>query len=223
MFAWLNQYSAAIQAVAALAIGGLTYWLVRINARYARITADAVRLSQEQLDRQQRVYAEFGLLSETGFAEIWIANLGVSSFLVLAVKFRWNGDQKPQSAKINSVVEAGRGSRLSIPEAFFHTAPARSFASVDVALVCVSSGEKRETRWRAFTLYTPKLGRVDNVRAGIRDPWPIKCGSCGSIGTIFMQTEGLENFDQAFERQKRAEEELGKSCPNHKSELILGG
>jgi hypothetical protein len=220
---FLNGFGTVVQAIAAVAIAVLTWSLVRINARYAKTTSDALKLSQEQLDRQQRVYAEFGLLAEGGNPMIWVANLGSSSFLVSAIKIRRIQKLEPETAKINSIVPAGESKRLDLPSSLYDAYPTQSFAAFDVCLVCVSSGETRDTKWRAFTLYESSGHRVTAIKAGIHDLWPLECPKCKTFDMMCMVTDGLQNFDEALERQKFAQQELATSCPNHSSRQLHGG
>jgi hypothetical protein len=222
LFPWLQRNSATVQALTAIVIAGLTFWLAKITSRYAKSTAKLLALSEDQLDRQQRVYIEFGLDAEEGEVKIWVANLGAASFLVSSVAIRWIQKPAPLSFKINSVVQAGKSSRIGMPGSFYGEMASRSMQAIDVSLECVSSGEKKLTKWRAFTLHTPLPNRVLRISAGINDIWPLSCSRCGVPNMLFMVTNNLKNFDQAFERQKAAENEIADTCPEHKSQLVIG-
>lgn len=222
MLSCLNENSGAIQAFAAIAIVFLTGALVGITAWYAKTTRDALNLSREQMDRLQRVYIEFGLVAIHGDVLIWVANLGACSVLVSAVRIRQIGKAEVSSLKINSVVQAGDSARLEMPSGSPAAMLSKSFEAMDVSLVCVSSGEQQQSKWRAFTLYRMSPGTVGSIKSGIHDLWPVTCPRCNESDFMVMVTDGLDNFDEAFARQKLTEEHLATTCPNHSSVHLHG-
>lgn len=103
-----------------------------------------------------------------------------------------------------------------MPTKFYEAISHRSLEAIDVSVDCMSSGERRRSEWRAFTIYKQR-STVSTVKSGIADIWPLTCPRCAEHNLMCMVTDGLNNFDEALTRQKVAEGELASTCPNHTS------
>src|SRR5712691_1059311 len=67
-----------------------TVLLLYITFEYVLANQENVKLTRQQMQRQEQVYVQFGLRSDDDGSNVlvWAANLGVSSFLIAAVHVR---------------------------------------------------------------------------------------------------------------------------------------
>lgn len=79
---WIDSHAAAIQAVSALAVAVLTYFLVTITRRYVRQTEEALKLSANQLQlaheqlEQQKYFLQ---LSKEQYEREWQPDLRIAN------------------------------------------------------------------------------------------------------------------------------------------------
>jgi hypothetical protein len=190
--------------------------LIGVTWEYVRINQKALSLQQLQWEEQNRVVLRFGIKRYHGRAQLWIANIGKTDFLVSEVVVRMKGGETI-SRKERRVVPSGSREALRLPDKLW---TAKSLISAfDVRLRYESQRDSGCSQARAFTLVVGLSSDVIKVRRGIDDTWLVSCPKCQQVAGS-MITEDLENFDEAAKRQAAMESELNASCPEHYSQWM---
>jgi hypothetical protein len=192
-----------------------TYWYVVLN--YANL-----QVLHEQVARQERIFIDFGLmLDEQSNLQVWVANLGISSFLIKEVYVRRRDNPSPSQWSVNTIVPVGQqNNQVWFDPRLFISFPANTPLQVDIALRCKGLTETQHTHWKAYTVTRTLRGAespVSRLEAGLRGPWLVACPKCKSSSSLFMSTDDLTNLDAAWKRQQQLESDLQQSCPAHKS------
>jgi hypothetical protein len=202
------------QAVGAL-LGFLAAMiLVGVTWEYVRINQKSLSLQQAQWDQQNKVVLRFGIRRYHGKAQIWVANIGKTDFLISELLVRMKISQRIVMTE-RRVVRSGSRQTLPLPEKPWVKNPLLS--TFDVQLRYESQHDSGVSPARAFTLVIGTNAEVLKVQRGISDTWWVNCPKCGKMGGS-MITENLEHFDAASERQQVMESELNVTCPEHQSQ-----
>ena len=172
--------------------------LIGVTWEYVRINQKALSLQQLQWEQQNRVVLRFGIKRYQGRAQLWVANIGKTDFLIseLIVRMK-DGDRIVR--KERRVVASGSRETLGLPEKLW-TAKAL-LSPFDVQLRYESQHDSGLSQARAFTLLIGLSSDVIKVRRGIDDTWFSSCPKCQEAAGA-MITEGLENLDEAALRQQ---------------------
>lgn len=108
---------------------------------------------------------------------------------------------------------SGKIERFGLPDETYNSA--LLVLDFDVSLECTGLESKLHTNAKAFHLLLAG-GYVSQVHEGILLGWPMKCPQCDELVGL-LKTDGLNNFDEAHGREKNIENELKKTCPQHRS------
>ena len=190
--------------------------LIGVTWEYVRINQKTLALQQSQWEQQNRVVLRFGIKRYRGKAQLWVANIGRTDFLVCELVIRQKGTQE-LARNERRVVASGSRETMALPEQLWK---GQSLFSVfDLRLLYDSVNESGTTSAKAFTLVIDTNDEVAKIRRGIDNVWPVKCPKCEQTAAV-MITEHLENFDDAAIRQHEMEGELRVSCPDHYSKWM---
>jgi hypothetical protein len=188
--------------------------LVGVTWEYVRINQKILSLQQAQWEDQNRVVIRFGIRRNRGRAQLWVANLGKTDFLISQLQVRRKYNEK-KIVNQRRVVASGSRSILALPKELW--AEISLISAFDVQLHYESQRDSGVTPARAFTLVIGQNSEVLKVLRGIEDTWFVACPKCKDVAGS-MITENLEDFDAALERQQVMESELNVTCPDHSSQ-----
>jgi hypothetical protein len=190
--------------------------LIGVTWEYVRINQKALSLQQLQWEQQNRVVLRFGIKRYNGKAQLWIANIGKTDFLVSELLVRIK-DSDNIASKQRRVVAAGSRETLRLPEKLW--TEKSLISTFDVRFRYESQHDSGLSAARAFTLVIGLSRDVIKIRQGIDDMWFLPCPKCGQLAGS-MITEELDNFDEAAKRQAVMESELRATCPDHQSQWM---
>lgn len=190
--------------------------LVGVTWEYVRINQKILSLQQAQWEEQNRVVLRFGVRRYHGRAQLWVANLGKTDFLISQLQVRRKYDEK-KIVNQRRVVASGSRSILALPKELW--TGISLISTFDVQLHYESRRDSRVTPARAFTLVIGQNSEVLKVLRGIDDMWLVSCPKCDQLGGA-MITENLDNFDDALERQLVMKSELKATCPSQWSDSV---
>jgi len=205
---------ASAQAVGALFGFFAAAILVGVTWEYVRINQKSLSLQQAQWEQQNRVVLRFGIKRYHGNAQLWVANIGKTDFLISELLVRTKGGHSIIKNE-RRIVRSGSRQSLALPEKLW--AGISILSTFDIQLRYESQHESGISPARAFTLIVGTNSAVLKIRRGIEDTWWVKCPKCEQLGGS-MITENLENFDAAEQRQRTMESELKATCPKHESQ-----
>jgi hypothetical protein len=187
--------------------------LVGVTWEYVRITQRILALQQAQWEEQNKVVLRFGIKRYHGKAQLWVANIGRTDFLISEVLVRRRDEEILRNER--RVVRSGSRQSLALPEKLW--SEVALISAFDVRVRYESQHDSGLSIARAYTLLIGEGSGVIRVRKGIDDTWWVACPKCDHLAAP-MITENLENFDAAFKRQNVMESELKVSCPDHGSQ-----
>jgi hypothetical protein len=188
--------------------------LVGITWEYVRINQKSLSLQQAQWEQQNRVVLRFGVKLYQGRAQLWVANIGKTDFLITRVSVRMKSGEKILRNE-RRVVGSGSRETLALPDKLWTGIALLS--AFDVQLRYESQHDSGTSPTRAFTLIIGLNSGVIKIRRGVEDTWWVSCPKCKNLAAS-MITENLENFDAAADRQRVMESELEATCPGHQSQ-----
>jgi hypothetical protein len=111
------------------------------------------------------------------------------------------------------VVKDGENYGFYVPDGVYKDEPHN--CDVGITIHYQGFGKHAETTSRAFRIEMLN-GKVYHIKAGIHEWWTVSCSTCGQK-MITMNTEGLETYDAAYEREADLKDHLKVSCPLHQS------
>jgi hypothetical protein len=187
--------------------------LVGVTWEYVRINQRILALQQAQWEEQNKVVLRFGIKLYHGKAQLWVANIGRTDFLISEVLVRKRGEEILRNER--RVVRSGSRQSLALPEKVW--SGIALISAFDVRLRYESQHDSGLSVARAYTLLIGEGSSVIRVRKGIDDTWWVACPKCDQLAAS-MITENLDNFDAALKRQSVMESELKVSCPDHGSQ-----
>jgi hypothetical protein len=187
--------------------------LVGVTWEYVRINQKSLSLQQAQWEQQNRVVLRFGIKRYQGKAQLWVANIGKTDFLISELLVRMKHGRSIIKNE-RRIVRSGSRQSLALPENLWLGISLLS--TFDVQLRYESQHESGISPARAFTLIVGTNSTVLKIRRGIDGSWFVKCPKCEQLGGS-MITENLENFDAAEDRQRAMESDLKATCPKHES------
>lgn len=210
-----NDYSKA-QSVGGFLSFAAAAILIGVTWEYVRINQKALSLQQMQWEQQNRVVVRFGIKRYQGKAQLWVANIGRTDFLIVQLLVRPKREKEIVKSE-RRVVSSGSRQTLALPESLWKGQALTS--AFDVRVRYESQHEVGVSPAKAFTLLIGTDSVVLKVKKGIDDTWLMSCPKCKHLAGA-MITEGLENLDEASIRQKIMEAELTTSCPDHYSQWM---
>lgn len=234
---FLNKHAPTLVVVALVACASVFFWgywgdpakaqtvgalfsffaaaiLIGVTWEYVRINQKSLALQQAQWEQQNRVVFRFGVKIYHGRAQLWVANIGKTDFLISQLRVRLMQDEEIIRNE-RRVVPSGSRRVIALPEKLWTRRVLIS--TFDVKFHYESQNDSGVSAARAFTLVIGTNSEVIKVRRGIDDSWWASCPKCKQLGGA-MITENLDNFDAALERQTVMESELKASCPDHFSQ-----
>jgi hypothetical protein len=205
--------SSLIGTIASLALAAV---LATITWQYVRTNQGMLKLWTAQWKLQQEVHLSFGVVKKDGGARVWIANPGMSRFMVTRVTFQ-PLDEKTHRLNKHTIVEPGRVKGFPIPEELWKRKTL--WCAVSITLDYEHFGKPQEPVSKIFTLFFTDRNGVYKIRKGIHVPMGLNCPKCRDL--FFMQTDGLYTLAQGREREAEFASELAVTCPNHESQWAL--
>ncbi|HEV2617582.1 MAG TPA: hypothetical protein VGU63_13335 [Candidatus Acidoferrales bacterium] len=222
--------------VAALVLGFASIWrpkataigtilLLYVTFEYLLATRDNLDLSQEhfnlierQMQRQERVYLHFDLINTEAELVLRVSNLGLSNFLLQRVQVR-RSDAVNFDYDIHRIVQSGKTENIEMSS---HLYEGMTFGGdFEFTLTYLGLDGSGKTAPKCYNVFLAKDDTPVDVREWLDDiiNWGAHCPKCDV--PALLNLHGLTTFDDAAARKVRMAEELGASCPNHKSEFIL--
>ncbi len=186
--------------------------LMAVTVEYVRTNQQSLRLLREQLRRQDELGIKFSVRPSHGRARLQVANIGAPSAIVTRAVVRAH-HRKPLTLHKHLIVRSGERAGFYLPDGLWRGSLQ---LHLEVTLYYESALE-RARQARAYTLFITTEGQVHRVVSGLRALWPVTCPNCGAHADLYMRTDDLDNFDDAFARQERMRFHLSQSCPKHDS------
>lgn len=186
--------------------------LLGVTAEYVRTNQQSLRLLREHLRRQDELGIKFSVRPSRGRARVQVANIGAPTAIVTRAVVRAQ-HRKPLTLHKHLIVPSGGRRGFFLPDALWSGALQRH---LEITLH-YESALQRARQTRAYTLFLTTEGQVHRVVSGLRSLWPVTCPNCGAHADLYMRTDDLDNFDDAFARQERMRFHLSQTCPKHDS------
>jgi membrane protein implicated in regulation of membrane protease activity len=196
----------------ALATVFVTAVLALVTWQYVRTTQKTLELFKEQWDYHQQVGIEFGLKKREGKPWIRIANTGGVRVFVSKAVFHQRGKHQVTRNSIRAVKE-GENYGFFVPPAVYKDEPHN--CDVGVTLHYRGYGKTPETISKAFRIEMLN-GKVYHIKSGVHEFWTVACPKCNQKH-IVMNTDDLETYDAAYQREIELKDQLKTTCPQHQS------
>lgn len=218
--------------------------LVMVTKKYTDIAQESIELAREQEADRLAIRFKHGLQigshhrddPKAADVEVWVANLGVRSFLVhttsvqrhdLLSGYRKPGAtvKPPETAKWDEVIAPGEKKTFKLRTSFWDALTVSEVGGVDVEVrVTVGNGqvqsEKPVTEGFYFNISNSGSLPVVDFRPGFGAMWFPFCDKCGNNPRWFVP-KGLNSFAEVEERYgERIRDDFLRTCPNHASELL---
>jgi hypothetical protein len=212
--------------------------LVLLTSRYTDLVGEQIKLSREQNAEALAIRFAHGLsisshdpaLFEETEAAVWVANLGVRSFIVREVYIRRNDVSPPNGrwAKWispdypilwNEIVAPGEKKLMKIGNSFWNNVKLFQ-TDVEVGVSIGDSLKTLETAYVGFHVTCRTLGGPNKpckARPGFGSLWYPYCPKCGKQIGMFTPT-GANSMQEAEDNWlKQIWGDFAKTCPNHSS------
>lgn len=190
--------------------------LVAVTSEYLRANQQSLKLLRELSRRQSELGVRFSLRACQGRARVRVTNIGVPNVIVTRAVIR-TPEKKPYVLSKHLIVRSGDRQGFYLPDQVWSGALQ---LHLEVTLHCEAVGQ-RSVEARAYTLFMTTEGKVHQVQKGLLSLWRVSCPACGREAGLYMRTDGLSNFADAFARQERLKLHLRESCPGHDSPWLL--
>jgi len=203
-----------------------TILLLYVTFEYLLATRDNLDLSQEhfnlierQMQRQERVYLHFDLINSEATLVLRVSNLGLSNFLLQRVQAR-RSDGANFDYDVHRIVQSGKTENILMSRHLYEGLPFGG--DFEFTLTYLGLDGSGKTAPKCFNVF---LGLDDDGPMDVREwlddivNWGAHCPKCDV--PALLNLHGLTTFDGASARKLKMVEDLGASCPNHKSEFIL--
>ena len=207
----------------ATAIG--TILLLYVTFEYLLATRDNLDLSQEhfnllerQMQRQERVYLHFDLINSEAELVLRVSNLGLSNFLLQRVQVR-RSDGADFDYDVHRIVQSGKTENILMSRHLHEGLPFGG--DFEFTLTYLGLDGSGKTAPKCFNVFLGMDETPADVREWLDDivNWGARCPKCDL--PALLNLHGLTTFDEAAARKLKMAEDLGASCPNHRSEFIL--
>ena len=207
----------------ATAIG--TILLLYVTFEYLLATRDNLDLSQEhfnllerQMQRQERVYLHFDLINSEAELVLRVSNLGLSNFLLQRVQVR-RSDAANFDYDVHRIVQSGQTENVLMSHHLYEGLPFGGDFEFTLTYLGLDGSGKTEPK--CFNVFLGLDESPADVREWLDDiiNWGVHCPKCDV--PALLNLHGLTTFEGAAARKSRLAEDLGASCPNHRSEFIL--
>jgi hypothetical protein len=201
--------------------GVATILLLLVTLKYVLLTQENIELFRRQLQRQEKVYLDFDLVCRNHDLFLRVANLGISNFLVSAVRVRTQ-DIREFDYSTHEIVESGKSAEISVPGEVCVNQPFAVGLEIAIEYVGLDVREKSDPKYFEVSM-SLRANIPDGVKKRMGGIWSVACPRCGTSmsGFLAMSLRGLNTFDEAIARKKLLLEDLNSSCPNHESKLLM--
>lgn len=197
-----------------------TLLLLYITLEYVLANQENLDLFRHQLERQERVFLYFDLVCRNGPLYLRVTNLGISNFMINGVHVRTQ-DMAEFNYSMHHVVQSGKSEEIMLPRDVCADHP----LSVDLEIVLdfVGLDTQGKTEPKIFNIGMALDNIPNTVTEGLNGLWAVVCPRCNFGGMLFMSIRGnMRTFDEAFARKQLLLADLGNTCPNHRSEWLMG-
>jgi len=207
----------------ATAIG--TILLLYVTFEYLLATRDNLDLSQEhfnllerQMQRQERVYLHFDVINSEAELVLRVSNLGLSNFLLQRVQVR-RSDAADFDYDVHRIVQSGKTENIQMSGDLYQGLPFGG--DFEFTLTYLGLDGSGKTPPKCFNVFLGSDDSPTDVREWLDDiiNWGAHCPKC-DVPTL-LNLHGVTTFEGAAARKAKLAEDLGASCPHHKSEFIL--
>ena len=198
--------------------GIATILLLLVTFYYVLLTQENIELFRRQLERQEKVYLDFGLVCRNGPLVIRVVNLGISNFLLSGIHVRTQ-DLLEFHYSIQEIVESGKSAELSLLRDVCADHPLS--VDLEITLEYVGLDVSGMSEPKCFNVNMGLDNIPSSVKKGLDGLWSVTCPRCHLGGMLFVSLRGLKTFDEALARKKQLLDDLNSSCPNHASPLLL--
>jgi len=200
--------------------GIATILLLLVTSQYVLLTQQNIELFRRQLERQEKVYLDFGLAQRNGQLFLRVANLGISNFLVTGIYVRTQ-DIRQLNYTVQEIVESGKSSEISVAREVCADHPLS--VDLEITLEYVGLDLRGKSEPKCFNVSMPLDNIPHTVKKGLDGLWSVTCPRCHHSmgGFLAMSLRGLNSFDEAVARKKLLLEDFNNSCPNHASQWLL--
>jgi hypothetical protein len=232
---WNDQVAAQVKSSylqfwAAILMVLATILLVYVTWIYARDNKTLVSITRETFDRSQRVYVEFGLTNMGTTVGVWVANLGIFSFMVTGIEYLHSHPQgsstQPVISRVNNVViEIGKNcDPISLPAFWEQSASEALLFGVDlqIRIRLLSLGAETWSLPRSFHFRVPGTGFVEDLKNGYHAARQLLCPNC-RVWPLLMRTDGIQSEDELLTKVQEQLSALANSCPNHQPSSEVSG
>src|SRR5258708_17107482 len=189
--------------------------LLYVTLEYVLANHENVQLFGEQIKHQRGVFLDFGVISWNAEPVLWVANLGIATFLIKDVMVRTKDKEFPSQTQL--LVPAGKIEHFVIPDDVWKSASI--VLDIQVSLQYSGIEELGTTKPKVFSLAISLDNRVHKVREGLGWPWTVQCPKC-SQWVANMRVDVVNSFDEVEQRLKVTEKDFSESCPAHRSHWI---
>jgi hypothetical protein len=197
-----------------------TILLLYITLEYVLANQENLDLVRHQLQRQEKVFLYFDLVCKNGPLLVRVANLGISNFLVTAIHVR-SQDLAEFRYAAHEVVESGKSEEISLPRDACADHPLS--VDLEITLEFVGLDVRGKTEPKCFNVSMALDNIPNETTEGLNGLWGVRCPRCNLGGMIFMSMRNnMETFAEAFARKDRLLADLRNSCPDHRSEWLMG-
>jgi hypothetical protein len=200
-----------------------TVLLLYVTFEYLLATRDSLAVTREHLDlfqrqiqRQERVVLHFDLACKEKGLFLRVSNLGLSNFLLRTVHVR-KPDDSAIDCDVHRVVESGKTEEIRLPDDLFRGAVFD--VDLEFTLRYLGLDGAAETPPKCFNAFLGLQNTPVEIRDGINGLWDTRCPKC-RVPTC-TNLHGVNTFEAASARRKQLTEDLGVTCPDHKSEWLL--
>ena len=207
-----------ISTVATVLLLYVTFEYLLVTRDSLAVTREHLDLFQHQLQRQERVVLHFDLTCKERGLFLRVSNLGLSNFLLRTVHVR-KPDDSALDCDVHRVVESGKTDEIRLPDDLFRD-PAIAFdMDLEFTLRYLGLDGAAETAPKCCNVFLGLENTPVEVMDGINGLWDTRCPKCRVPTCTSLQ--GLNTFEAASARRKQLTEDLGMTCPDHKSEWLL--
>jgi len=197
-----------------------TILLLYITLEYVLANQENLELFRRQLERQERVFLHFGLVCKNGPLYLQVSNLGISNFLLTGIRVRTQ-DLAEFNYRVHQVIESGKTGEISLPRDACADHPLS--VDLEITLEFVGLDARGKTEPKCFNVSMALDNIPNETTEGLNGLWGVRCPRCHLGGMLFMSMKNdLRTFAEALARKDLLLADLGNTCPDHRSEWLMG-
>jgi len=188
----------------------VTAVLAAVTWQYVRTTQDTLAILREQWEYQRKIEIRFGMSIKEEKPWVRVINPGGVRFWISKVVFS-KLDHSPHTIMPYTMVGPGEKRGFFVPKAVYKDD--RYYCDVDVTLYYEPYGQPEKTFSRAFRIELSN-GKIQQILRGVQAWRFVPCPKCNT-NMIMMNTENLDNFEKAYQREAELKAQLKATCPQH--------